>query len=98
MRSLVADDRERLLVEFSYFGYLVDVVADSLAVAVFTRAAIVPAVFRCTTLCEPLAAFVAKQLAIGARVTVKFQFEFRVERAFAVPTDVGHDRTFSLIP
>ena len=74
------------------------VVADTAAVAVLVRAAIVPSVLRRRSLGEPSAAFVTVQLPGRARVDMEFEFEFRAEGPLAVPAGVGHIRVFIFRP
>jgi hypothetical protein len=66
----------------------VDVLADRRSVTVWVRAVEVPAVIGCLALGKALAARITEQFAGGAVVSMEFEFEFRAECPFAVPTGV----------
>jgi len=82
----------RLLFRDACVRYLVDVLADTLAVTVVCRASIVPSVGRRRPLRKAFAAVVTEQLPLGTRVSVEVEFELRGERPLAVPAGVSHTR------
>jgi hypothetical protein len=70
--------------------YLVNVLADTVPVAVVVRASVVPAVLRRRVLGKALPAIVTEELPCRAIVLVKFEFEFGAECSLAVPASVWH--------
>jgi hypothetical protein len=68
----------------------VDVVVDAFAVAVLSRAAIVPPVLRSLTFREALPALVTEELSVDACISVEFELQLRTEGSLAVPADMSH--------
>jgi len=68
----------------------VDVFADSLAITIVVRTAIVPSVLRAGSLGKSLATLVAEKLPFGAVVPVKVEFQLGPEGTLTVPAGMGH--------